>query len=208
VCFGLSEPLHGQLVYNHHKPTYMASLQITYANTARSLRALYYIRAAFNIIWVALITINASASQDTIAILLIIYPLWDVIGTIADILINRGTDSLMPQYVNLAISAVAAIAVAFAIRDGIPNALLVFGIWAIIAGVIQLVTALRRQKQLGAQWPIMISGGQSTIGGLAIILLAHHTTFGLLTLAGYAAFGAFYFLLGAISITKRLRKGF
>lgn len=175
---------------------------------ARSLRTLYYIRAAFNVIWVTLISIFAFSSPDITAILLIIYPIWDVVGTIADIVINRGNGSLKPQYVNLAISSAAAVAVGFAIRQGVPQALIVFGIWAMIAGIIQLVMGLQRQKALGGQWPIIISGGQSTIGGLSFIILAHSPAFGIASLAGYSAFGAFYFLLAAIMITKRLRKGY
>jgi uncharacterized membrane protein HdeD (DUF308 family) len=175
---------------------------------ARSLRTLYYVRSAFNIIWVTLISIYAFSSPDITATLLIIYPVWDVIGTIADILINRGNGSLKPQYINLAISSIAAIAVGFAIRQGVPQALIVFGVWAIIAGVIQLVMGIQRQKALGGQWPIIISGGQSTIGGLSFIILAHSPAFGIASLAGYSAFGAFYFLLAAIMITKRLRKGY
>ncbi len=185
----------------------MAIAQTVNFQIARSLRTLYYVRAAFNIIWVTLISIYANSSPEITAALLIIYPIWDVVGTIADILINRGTGSLMPQYVNLAMSSIAAIAVGFAIRDGVPQALIVFGIWAMIAGIIQLITGLQRQKALGGQWPIIISGGQSTIGGLSFIVLSN-SPLGLASLAGYSAFGAFYFILAAITITKRLRKGY
>jgi hypothetical protein len=186
----------------------MALAQTINYQIARSLRTLYYVRAAFNVIWVTLISIYASSSPDITATLLIIYPIWDVAGTIADILINRGSGSLTPQYVNLGMSAIAAIAVNIAIRQGVPQALIVFGIWAMIAGIIQLIMGLQRQKTVGGQWPIIISGGQSTIGGLSFIILAKWPTLGIASLAGYSAFGAFYFLLAAITITKRLRKGY
>jgi len=178
------------------------------ANIARSLRNLYYVRAAFNIIWVTLVSIFSKSSPELIPVFLIIYPIWDVLGTLADININRGTGSLMPQYVNLAIGIAAGIAVAITVQNSISSALIVFGIWAVLAGVIQLVTGIRRQKQIGGQWPIIISGGQSTIGGLSIILFANDVAFGLTNLAGYSSFGAFYFILGAISMGRRMRKGF
>lgn len=186
----------------------MTLAQTPYAQTARSLRSLYYIRAAFSVIWVTLISIYSTSSPAITATLLIIYPIWDVAGTIADILINRGNGSLMPQYVNVAISSITAIAVGFALQQGVPQALIVFGIWAMLTGIIQLIMGLRRQKQLGGQWPMIISGGQSTIGGLSFIILANSPALGIASLAGYSAFGAFYYLLAAMSITKRLRKGY
>jgi len=185
----------------------MARVLTADANIARSLRNLYYIRAAFNVVWVTLISIFSRSFPEYVPILLIIYPIWDVLGTLADININRGTGTLMPQYVNLAIGVATAIAVGITIQKSIPSALIVFGIWAVLAGVIQLITALRRQKTMGAQWPIIISGAQSTIGGLSIIYLANDPA-GLMNLAGYSAFGAFYFILGAMSMSKRMRKGF
>ena len=49
---------------------------------------------------------------------------------------------------------------------------------------------------------MIISGGQSIIGGTSFILLAHDPTKGITSLAGYAAFGAFYYLLAAYRLGK------
>jgi len=49
---------------------------------------------------------------------------------------------------------------------------------------------------------MIISGGQSMIGGTVFIALAHSPTMGIDSLAGYAAFGGFYFLLSAIRLSK------
>jgi uncharacterized membrane protein HdeD (DUF308 family) len=169
--------------------------------TALALRNLYLTRAAFSITWVILIALFSKSSATAAAILLTIYPLWDLTATYFDIRANKNAPSKTPQLVNMAISLITAIAVVFALQRGVPQALIVFGIWAILTGLTQLVLALRR-RQLGGQWPLIISGGQSMIGGTSFILLANDPTMGITSLAGYAGFGAFYFLLSAWRLSK------
>lgn len=165
------------------------------------LRNLYYTRAAFSICWVILVVLCAKISPAIATALLIIYPAWDVFGTFLDIRANPDS-SHKAQYVNAAISIATTIAVGFALQKGVPEALITFGIWAIGTGLIQLILGLRRRKSLGGQWPMIISGGQSIIGGASFILLAHDPTKGITSLAGYAAFGAFYYLLAAYRLSK------
>ncbi len=138
-------------------------------------------------------------------ILLIIYPAWDVVGTFLDIRANKGNTSKTPQYVNAVISGATAVLVGIALQKGVPEALMVFGAWAIGTGLIQLILGLRRRKFLGGQWPMIISGGQSVIGGTSFIILAHDPTKGITSLAGYAAFGAFYYLLAAFRMYKTVK---
>jgi len=173
------------------------------AGTAKSLRELYFIRAAFSILWVILVALLAKDSSEIACVLLVIYPAWDVIGTFLDIRANNGGVSRTPQFINAAISVITTIAVGFALQMGVPEALMVFGVWAILTGLIQLILGLRRRKLLGGQWPMMISGGQSVIGGTSFILLAHDPAMGITSLAGYAAFGAFYYLLAAFRLGKK-----
>ncbi len=173
--------------------------------TARSLRQLYFIRVAFSVIWVTLVTIFAKSSLSIASILLIIYPAWDVIGTFLDIRANHNSPSKMPQYINAVISTITTVTVILALQKGIPEALIVFGAWAILTGLIQLILGLRRRKLLGGQWPMIISGGQSTLAGLSFIWQAHAPTMGIVNLAGYSAFGAFYYLLAALSLSKTIR---
>jgi uncharacterized membrane protein HdeD (DUF308 family) len=90
------------------------------------------------------------------------------------------------------------------LQKGIPEALIVSGAWAIFTGLIQLILGLRRRKQLGGQWPMIISGGQSVLAGGAFIAMAHAPNAGISTLAGYAAFGAFYFILIAVRLSKTI----
>jgi uncharacterized membrane protein HdeD (DUF308 family) len=180
---------------------------MTSIETARSLRKLYFIRAAFSVVWVILVALFAKTSMEIASILLIIYPAWDLVGTFLDMRANHGTTSKTPQYVNAVISGITTVAVGIALQKGVPEALMVFGAWAIGTGLIQLILGLRRRKFLGGQWPLIISGGQSIIGGSSFILLAHDPTKGITSLAGYAAFGAFYYLLAAFRLSKTVNHG-
>lgn len=178
----------------------------TTANTAKALQTLYFTRTAFSVIWVTLIAIYAKTSPQIAAILLVIYPAWDVVGTLLDIRANKNSgDSLKPQYINLAISIAVTFAVGFALTISIPTAIIVFGIWASLTGIIQLVLGLRRKRELGGQWPMILSGGQSTLAGITFIAMAHNPTMGIVNLAGYSAFGAFYYLLAALRLSKSAR---
>lgn len=170
--------------------------------TARSLRSLYFIRATFSVCWVILVMLFAGTSKSVATFLLIIYPAWDVVGTLLDIRANRGSTSKTPQYINAAISVVTTVAVGIALQRGVPETLVVFGFWAILTGLIQLILGVRRRRSFGGQWPMMLSGGQSAIGGVSFIALAHDPTMGITSLAGYAAFGAFYYLLSAFRLSK------
>ncbi|WP_026631364.1 hypothetical protein [Dyadobacter alkalitolerans] len=169
---------------------------------AHALRRLYFIRAAFSVIWAVLITLFADKSMGIATALLVIYPAWDVVGTFLDIRANRNSASATPQYVNALISIVTALAVGIALQKGVPEALMVFGAWAIFTGLIQLILGLRRRKSLGGQWPMILSGGQSVLAGISFIVLAHDPTKGIASLAGYAAFGAFYYVLAAFRLSK------
>jgi uncharacterized membrane protein HdeD (DUF308 family) len=174
--------------------------------TARSLRKLYFTRAAFSVVWVVLIALFAKTSMGIASVLLIIYPAWDVVGTFLDIRANHSSPSKTPQYVNAVISGITTVTVGIALQKGVPEALIVFGAWAIGTGLIQLILGLRRRKFLGGQWPMIISGGQSIIGGTSFILLAHDPTKGITSLGGYAAFGAFYYLLAAFRLSKTVNR--
>lgn len=170
--------------------------------TARSLRRLYFTRATFSVVWVIVMVLFGKTSMGIASILLIIYPAWDVLGTFLDIRANHNSPSKTPQYVNVVISSITTVAVGIALQQGVPEALIVFGVWAIGTGLIQLILGLRRKQFLGGQWPMIISGGQSVIGGTLNIILAHDPARGIPSLATYVAFGAFYYLLAAFRLSK------
>jgi len=171
--------------------------------TNLKLRNLYFTRAGFSVLWVIAVALFAKSAVTIATLLLIIYPAWDVIGTFLDIRANEGSPSKTPQYINAVISGITTIAVGVALQKGVPDALIVFGIWAIGTGFIQFLLGIRRRKTLGGQWTMIISGGQSMIGGTSFILLAHDPTKGITSLAGYAAFGAFYYLLAAWRMSRK-----
>ncbi|RBQ03979.1 DUF308 domain-containing protein [Pedobacter miscanthi] len=173
--------------------------------TARSLQKLYFTRAGFSIIWVILVTALAKDNTAIATVLFIVYPAWDALATYFDIQANPPAANKMPQYVNIVISIATTLGVTLALQKGIPQALIVFGAWAILTGLIQLILGLRRRKQLGGQWPMIISGAQSMLAGGAFIAMAHQPNQGITTLAGYAAFGAFYFLITAFRLSKTIK---
>jgi uncharacterized membrane protein HdeD (DUF308 family) len=77
---------------------------------------------------------------------------------------------------------------------------LVFGIWALLSGLFQLLVGVQRRK-LGGQVFMMISGGQSALAGVFMTAQAFGKAPTIAQLAPYAAFGALYFLLAALRLT-------
>lgn len=184
----------------HAKPDSQA------VDTAKSLRILYFTRTSFSILWVILVSLFGRKSAPFASVLLIIYPIWDVVATILDIRANRhNSTSKTPQYVNIGISSVTALVFVYTLQQGIVMTLIAFGAWAILTGLIQFILGLRRKKILEGQWPMIISGAQSVIGGTVNIILADNTAKGIPGLATYVAFGAFYFLLAAIRLNKTIK---
>ncbi|MBL4678894.1 MAG: hypothetical protein JKY70_22285 [Mucilaginibacter sp.] len=173
--------------------------------TARGLRNLYFTRVIFSVLWVILISVFAKTNEGLSRILFIIYPVWDVVATYLDIKANPPQSQTTPQYVNIGIGLLTTIGVIAALQKGVPAALIVFGVWAIVTGLIQLILGLRRRKALGGQWPMIISGGQSMLAGVSFIAMANSPKMGIGNLAGYAAFGAFYFLLAGLRLSKTIK---
>lgn len=171
---------------------------------AAALRKLYITRVVFSLIWIALFTTIAKTNHTLATLLFIIYPAWDVLATWFDIKANPPDANKGPQYVNIGIGVLTTISVIIALQSGIPQALLVFGVWAFLTGLIQLVLGIRRRKYFEGQWPMIISGAQSMLAGGFIIATAHIPNQGVASLAGYAAFGAFYFALAAFRLGKTI----
>ncbi|UII19002.1 DUF308 domain-containing protein [Fulvivirga ligni] len=173
---------------------------------AKALRNIYFIRVAFSLIWAISLVISLKSNAFVANILFVIYPLWDAIAIWLDLKANTSEASKVSQYINLIISVLTAIAVALALRAGVPAAMMVIGAWAIIAGLAQLTLGIKRRKALGGQWPMIISGGQSALAGSFFIAMANDPKMGISSLVGYSLFGAFYFLLTAIRLNMKIRK--
>ena len=182
-----------------------AATSATTFETARSLQQLYFLRTAFSVTWVVLLLLFVKTNSTVAYTLFIIYPAWDVFASFLDVKANPPYVSKTFQYVNMVIGLVTTVCVALALQKGIPQALMVFGAWAFVTGLIQLILGLHRRKELGGQWPMIISGGQSMLAGCSFVVLANSPTQGISSLGGYAAFGAFYFLLSAIMLSGTIK---
>jgi hypothetical protein len=172
----------------------------------RWLRSYYFTRAGVSVTWVAAAFTLGVNVPPIAAALLLAYPAWDAIANIADAQCSGGLIANPSQTLNAAISILTTIAVLFALGRSPHAVLAVFGVWAILSGLFQLVTAARRRKT-GAQWAMILSGVQSMLaGGFFISLAAGTGNPGIKDVAPYAAFGAFYFFVSAIWLTVRFAR--
>lgn len=162
------------------------------------LRAYYFGRAGFSIAWVAAAFTLGRSMPPVEAALLVAYPAWDAIANVVDAQRSGGLRANPSQALNATVSVVTTVAVVIALGQSLHAVLAVFGVWAILAGLFQLVTGVRRWKT-GAQWAMVLSGAQSALaGGFFIMRATSDAIPGIADIAPYAAFGAFYFLVSAL----------
>ncbi|MFD9188216.1 DUF308 domain-containing protein [Streptomyces phaeochromogenes] len=195
--------------------TAVPSSTTTPSTTLSGLRSLHLIRVAFSLVWVALVATTSaslvSPDKPTViaAGLLVVYPLWDAVATLverrmATAAATGSTDRVGTLNVALGLAATAGMIIA--VFSTIGTTLLVFGVWALLSGAIQLTVAIRRRRTVGAQWPMLISGGLSVLAGANFAAMSTSATSSLSTIAGYSAFGAFWFLVSAITLSIRSRR--
>jgi hypothetical protein len=172
------------------------------ANASSSwLKSYYFIRFAVSAMWVALAFTVAKSMPALAAVMLVAYPAWDALANFIDAGRSGGLGRNRSQMLNFVVSTVTAVAVIVALGKSMNAVLVVFGAWAALAGLFQLVTGVRRWKS-GAQWAMILSGAQSALAGIFFIKMAGGTeAVGITDIAPYAAFGAFYFLISAIWLT-------
>lgn len=171
-----------------------------------ALRNYYLLRAVVAAAWVgAAFTIGVTDLLIGGA-LLFLYPAWDAVANARDVLANGGLRANRPQALNVLVSGFVAVAVAVALQIDMHLVLRLFGAWAVVAGLLQLVVGVRRWRTYGAQWAMVLSGAQSALaGGFFIFQATRPETPSVATVAPYAAFGAFYFLVSAIALTLKGR---
>lgn len=169
------------------------------------LRNYYLTRAGVAAAWVAAAFTIGRDMPPVAAALLVAYPAWDALANAVDAQRNGGLSRNPSQTLNLIVSALTALAVAVALGIGMNAVLVVFGVWATLAGLFQLATGVRRWKS-GAQWAMILSGAQSALVGFFFVKQASAPAVpGIADIAPYAAFGAFYFAVSAIWLTVSLR---
>jgi cation transport ATPase len=170
------------------------------------LQTYYFVRAGFSFAWVAAALLLGQYQAWVGACLLVAYPAWDALANYIDGARSGGLRANRTQAINVGVSLATAAAVAFSLSS-MHRVLGVFGAWAILSGLLQLGTAMRRWKRHGAQWAMILSGAQSALAGAFFILQARMpATPSIANVAGYAGVGAFYFLLSAVWLTVGLRR--
>ncbi|TPM28285.1 DUF308 domain-containing protein [Mesorhizobium sp. B2-3-4] len=168
------------------------------AAASQWLKSYYFIRAGFSVAWVAAAFTIGKNAPPVAALLLVAYPLWDAIANVVDARRSGGLKANPSQTLNAAVSTITAVAVLIALGQGLHAVLAVFGAWAILSGLFQFATGVRRWRA-GAQWAMVLSGAQSALAGGFFIKQAIGAAMpGITDIAPYAAFGAFYFLVSAV----------
>jgi hypothetical protein len=172
------------------------------STTAASLRRLYFVRFAFAITWALVMFVIAKHLGPLVVTLLVLYPLFDVAAAVIDARTSWTNGSPAPLYVNVAVSLLAAVGLAFAGASGVPAVLRVWGAWAVVAGLVQLLVGVTRRRTMGGQWPMILSGGLSVLAGGSFIVAASANHPVLTNAIGYAIPGAVFFLISAIRLGR------
>jgi len=168
-----------------------------------SLRQFYFLRAAVAFTWVALVVLFSRLAVPALAayVLLLLYPAWDALANVLDARRSGGLSANPGQRLNamISIATTAALAIALGV-GGNASGVLVFGVWALLSGLLQLYVGVHRRK-MGGQVFMMISGAQSALAGVVMTIQAFGNAPTIAQLAPYAAFGGLYFLLSALRLT-------
>nr|WP_062338043.1 hypothetical protein [Herbidospora sakaeratensis] len=178
---------------------------VTTPAAATSLRRLYFTRFAFALIWAALLATTASTVGPVSVALLVLYPAFDAVAAVIDARSSKDKGPTLSLYANIAVSSLTAIGLAVAASSGIPAVLRVWGAWAIVSGLTQLAVGIIR-RHLDGHWPMILSGGISTLAGTTFILQAAQEGASLVNLAGYATIGGLFFLASALRLGRAARK--
>ncbi|MFC8224516.1 hypothetical protein [Streptomyces sp. NPDC057287] len=177
----------------------------TSSGVPATLRKLYFGRFAFAAVWAGLLFATADTLGPLSVALLVVYPLLDVVAAIIDVRSAKANGASAPAlHVNIAVSSLAVIGLAVAAMSGIPDVLRIWGAWAVVSGLVQLVAGAVR-RQLGGQWPMIISGAISVLAGTSFITQAGSGEPTLANLAGYAFLGGVFFLVSALRLNRDRR---
>ncbi|MFG3291900.1 hypothetical protein ACGF3G_24215 [Streptomyces sp. NPDC048179] len=166
-----------------------------------ALRRLYVIRFAFAIAWAALLLVVGSELTVAARLLLFVYPAFDVAAAVVDARSARAAGPVRGLYANMVVSALAAVGVAVAGASGVADVLRVWGAWAVVSGLVQLLVGVAR-RPMGGQWAMIVSGGISVLAGASFIRSASQDASSLTALAGYATLGGIFFLVSAFRLSR------
>lgn len=171
-----------------------------------ALRRLYFVRFGFAVVWAAILFFAAGSTSPLLTVLVILYPLIDAAAVIWQLRSEGSAQaSRVPEWINVIVSVLAAIGLGWASTISLSDTLVVWGAWAVIAGVVQLLAAILRRKT-GGQVPLIVSGAISIAAGLGFASQGIHTASSVTGIGGYAILGAIFFLIAAIRLHAVLRR--
>jgi uncharacterized membrane protein HdeD (DUF308 family) len=167
---------------------------------------LYLVRGLVALAWALVFATGHEPATTATTLLLVAYPLIDVVASALDARAGRGTPARTFQLINTVLSALAAIALGVAGPHGDAAVLVAFGGWAIVSGAAQVTVALRRRAELGRQWPMRIAGGLSVLAGANYLVTSagDHPTLTALIL--YATAGGAFFVIQAVLLAVGMRR--
>ncbi|TPW71502.1 hypothetical protein [Schumannella sp. 10F1B-5-1] len=182
---------------------------------APALRRLYFVRFGFAVVWAAvLIAISAAGAAPDIllGVLVVVYPLVDAAAVLWQLRAGGAEDAgagaaspHLAEWLNVVMSVVAAIALGIAAASSVGAVLAVWGVWAVLSGVTQLVTAVLRRRS-GGQVPLILSGGISVLAGTGFLVQGLGGAASATGIGGYALVGGVFFLIAAIRLSVLLRR--
>lgn len=182
-------------------------MEATILQSTRSLRNLYLVRTAFQVVWAVTVLTTAVTYPLVAAVLFLLYPLWDVACTVYDLNTSSTSGSARTsQRINVLLGVGAAVGIGATVFRQPMYSVAVFGVWAFGAGLLQLVLGLIQRRKLGGQWAMILSGAQSMIAGVAYFVGGLWDKRHIKDVGGYATFGALYFLIGGVLLTRKLAK--
>src|SRR5690242_18697485 len=109
--------------------------------TAVPLRHLYLARFAFALVWAGLFAATSAPYGAAALVLAVLYPAFDLGAAVIDARTSQGR-STPALRVNMALSGAAAVALLVAGTDDVGDVLMVWGLWAITAGLVQLLVGV------------------------------------------------------------------
>ncbi|GAA2054815.1 DUF308 domain-containing protein [Williamsia deligens] len=170
------------------------------------LRAVYAVRSAFAVVWALALVVAMPHVGPLLTALLVIYPVVDAGAVYVQSRSGRPASTpRVTERINIVVSVVVAVAVGVASTTSVAAAVGVWGAWAMLSGVAQLITALQR-RQAGGQIAQIVSGAISVVAGLTFLAQAAQGTDSVTSVGGYALLGGFFFLVSAIHMTMILRR--
>jgi uncharacterized membrane protein HdeD (DUF308 family) len=167
---------------------------------------LFLIRGLLAIAWAVVFAVTAGDLTTGVGILVVLYALIDAVASVIDARGQQGSARQLLQ-LNAVVSVVAAVALGIAAAGDKGDVLAVFGAWALLTGVAQIVVAVRRRKILGRQWPLLLAGAGSTFFGVAFLIMSGASDPKLEMIAVYAAGGGIEFVIQAWLLARRTPRG-